>query len=161
MLHRYPAEPRVKRDDAPESVDLGGRAYSLSVSEMNADPRLLAASRPRHMARCSWFWAWALVGGAGALGLISLGPVALAPALIAGVAISQSRVASRSAFGLLVGGGLVSLFVAYVQRDGPGTTCWHTASASGCDQHLNPIPWLVVGIVLVVGGVIVQARRLR
>src|SRR6185312_5126125 len=130
------------------------------VSEMNADPGILAAGSPRHMARCVWFWAWALVGGAGALGLVSLGPIALAPALIAGVAISRSRVASRSAFGLLVGAGLVSLFVAYVQRGGPRTTCWHTASASGCDQHLDPMPWLVAGIVLVVGGVLAQARRL-
>lgn len=112
------------------------------------------------MARCAWFWAWALVGGAGALGLVSLGPMALAPALIAGVAISQSRIGSRSAFGLLVGAGFISLFVAYVQREGPGTTCWHAASASGCDQHLNPVPWLVIGIVLVVGGVIGQARGL-
>jgi hypothetical protein len=83
----------------------------------------------------------------------------LGPALIAGAAISRSQSARRSAFGLLAGAGLLSLFVAYVQRDGPGTTCWHTASASGCDQHLNPIPWLVVGLVLIVGAVLAQSRR--
>ena len=110
------------------------------------------------MARWGWFWAWAAVGAAGALGLISLGPIALGPAVIAGVAISRSRTGSRSAFGLLAGAGLVSLFVAYVQRDGPGATCWHTATAAGCDQHLDPFPWLVVGVVLVIGAVIAQAR---
>lgn len=73
--------------------------------------------------------------------------------------MSRSRTGSRSALGLVAGAGLLSLFVAYVQRDGPGTTCWHAATASGCDQHLNPIPWLVVGIVLVVGAVIAQSRR--
>jgi hypothetical protein len=109
--------------------------------------------------RCGWFWAWATVGAAGALGLISLGPIALGPAFIAGVAMSRSRTGSGSAFGLFAGAGLLSLFVAYVQRDGPGTTCWHTATASGCDQHLNPIPWLVIGIVLVVGAVIAQTRH--
>jgi hypothetical protein len=31
--------------------------------------------------------------------------------------------------------------------------------ASGCGHHLNPIPWLVVGIVLVVGAVIAQTRH--
>jgi hypothetical protein len=40
--------------------------------------------------------------------------------------------------------------VAWVQRDGPGTTCWHTATGGGCDQHLNPLPWLVIGIALFV-----------
>jgi hypothetical protein len=112
------------------------------------------------LGRCGWFWAWANVGAARALGLISLGPIALVPALIAGVAMSRSRTGSQSALGLLVGLGLLSLFAAYVQRHGPGTTCWHTASASGCDQHLNPIPWLVAGIVLVVGGVIAQSRHM-
>jgi hypothetical protein len=48
--------------------------------------------------------------------------------------------------------------VAYVQRDGPGTTCWRTATSSGCDQHLNPIPWLVVGLVLV-AAVLAQTRH--
>jgi hypothetical protein len=76
-----------------------------------------------------------------------------------GLVMSRSRTAARSAPGLFAGAGLLSLFVAYVQRDGPGTTCWHTATASGCDQHLNPIPWLVVGIVLVLGAVIAQTRR--
>jgi hypothetical protein len=33
------------------------------------------------------------------------------------------------------------------------------ATATGCDQHRNPILWLVAGIVLVVGAVIAQARH--
>ena len=57
------------------------------------------------------------------------------------------------------GAGFQPLFVAYVQREGPGTTCWHTATASGCDQHLNPIPWLVVGLALVIGAVLAQQRN--
>jgi 4-amino-4-deoxy-L-arabinose transferase-like glycosyltransferase len=126
---------------------------------MNASSRLSVSGERPHLVQGMWFWAWAAVGVAGALGLVSLGPIALGPAFIAGVAMLRSRTGSRSARGLFVGAGLVSLFVAYVQRDGPGTTCWHTASATGCDQHLNPIPWLVVGIVLVVGGVVTQSRH--
>ena len=60
---------------------------------------------------------------------------------------------------LLAGAGLVSLFIAYVQRQGPGATCWHTATAAGCDQHLNPIPWLVVGLLLLIGAIIAQNRH--
>ena len=30
---------------------------------------------------------------------------------------------------------------------------WHTGTASGSEQYLDPRPWLIVGIVLVVVGV--------
>lgn len=65
----------------------------------------------------------------------------------------------HSAFGLLTGAGALLLCVAWVQRDGPGTTCWHTATGAGCDQHLNPLPWLLTGIALVAAGLIAQAGR--
>jgi hypothetical protein len=109
--------------------------------------------------RCGWFWAWAAIGAAFASGLISLGPIAVVPATIAAAAMARSPHSARSLFGLLAGAGLLCLFVAYVQRDGPGTTCWHTAAGSGCDQHLNPIPWLVAGVLLILGAVTGQMRR--
>ena len=61
--------------------------------------------------------------------------------------------ADRSAFGVLAGMGLLALYVAYVQRRGPGSVYWHTATASGSDQYLDPRPWLVVGVLLVAFGV--------
>ena len=112
-----------------------------------------------HAPACLWFWAWATVGAAGAIGLVSLGPIALGPAIIAGATMTRSRVGRHSALGLFAGAGLVSLFVAYVQRQGPGTTCWHTATAGGCDQHLNPVPWLIVGLILLAGSLLAQSRR--
>lgn len=54
----------------------------------------------------------------------------------------------RSAFGFVTGVGLLLLYVAWLQRAGPGTTCWQRGTASGCDQHLNPLPWLIAGLVL-------------
>lgn len=91
--------------------------------------------------------------------MISLGPIALVPAVIAGTLIATRRASRQSLFGLLAGAGLLSLFVAYVQRAGPGTTCWHTATAAGCGQHLDPIPWLVVGCLLTLGAVAGQMLR--
>jgi hypothetical protein len=105
------------------------------------------------------FCLWALIGAVAALGLVSLGPIALGPALIAGAALSTSATARRSRFGLLAGPGLVSLFIAYLQRQGPGTTCWHTATAAGCDQHLNPIPWLLIGLLLITSATVLQTRE--
>jgi hypothetical protein len=122
-------------------------------------PLSVGDSRIPHAITCLWFWIWAVVGATGALGLVSLGPLALVPAIIAAAAMARNPSVRRSALGLLAGAGFLSLFVAYVQRQGPRTTCWHTATASGCDQHLNPIPWLVVGLALVIGAVVAQQRN--
>ena len=115
----------------------------------------------RQLAGWGWFSAWGAVGAATALGIVSLGPLALVPAIVAAAIMVSRRAIRRSAFGLLAGAGIILLAVAWVNRDGPGTTCWQTASSSGCDQHLNPIPWLILGIVLLVAGVLAQRTRQR
>jgi hypothetical protein len=107
-----------------------------------------------------WFFVWAVLGTAAALGTVSLGPLLLVPVLLIGVFLWSRRPGARhSAFGLLTGAGTLLLYVAWLQRDGPGTTCWHTATASGCDQHLNPQPWLIAGAALVITGFVAHARR--
>ena len=116
-------------------------------------------SQVRRRVSRGWFWGWITVGALGALGLVSLGPIALVPAAGAGAVMARLDDGRRSRLGLLAGAGLLALFVAYVQRDGPGTTCWHTASASGCDQHLNPLPWLIAGAVLTLTAFVGQAHR--
>jgi hypothetical protein len=116
-------------------------------------------SRRAHLVGCGWFWAWALLGSAVTLGILSLGPILAAPLLVIGWLVASRPAIRRSAFGLLSGAGALLLYVAWVQRAGPGTTCWQTQTASGCDQHLNPLPWLVAGVVLFVGGVAAHARR--
>src|SRR3954470_7669154 len=106
-----------------------------------------------------WFLVWALLGSAGALGAVSLGPLLLLPVALLGAYLSTRPVARRSAFGLLAGAGALLLYVAWVQRDGPGTTCWHTATGAGCEEHLNPLPWLVLGLAFFVAGIVAHARR--
>ncbi len=107
-----------------------------------------------------WFLVWALLGSVWALAAVSLGPLLILPALLLGIFLWTKRPgARRSAFGLLSGAGTLLLYVAWVQRDGPGTTCSHTATSIRCDQHLNPLPWLVLGLGLVVAGIVAQARR--
>jgi hypothetical protein len=123
------------------------------------------ADHPNHshdnLLAWAWFCVWAAVGAAIAVGIVSLGPLALAPAVLASLIMFSRRTIRRSAFGLLSGAGIVLLIVAWVHRAGPGTTCWHTATSSGCDQHLNPIPWLILGIVLLVTGVLAHRARER
>lgn len=107
----------------------------------------------------SWFLVWLLLGAAAALGAVSLGPLLLVPVAVVGVLLASRPEARGSAFGLLSGVGVLLVYVAWVQREGPGTTCWQTATASGCDQHLDPLPWLVAGTVLFVVGLFAHARR--
>ena len=123
--------------------------------------RGLVGHRPRDLAGWAWFCAWAVIGAAAALGVVSLGPLALVPAVVAGLLLRSRRRMRGSAFGLLSGAGFLLLFVAWVQRQGPGTTCWHTATAGGCDQHSNPIPWLIAGLALVIAGLVAQRKRAR
>jgi hypothetical protein len=115
----------------------------------------------RHLVGCAWFWAWTAVGVGGVLGAVSLGPLVLVPVLVVAALMASRREVRRSGFGLLSGAGMLLLYVAYVNRNGPGTTCWHTATASGCDEHLNPVPWLAAGTLLLIGGVIGHGHRAR
>lgn len=107
---------------------------------------------------CLWFWMWAL-DGALAIFSLDVGPLAAAPALLLAALLGFRQRHRASASGLLTGAGLPLLFVAYVQRDGPGTTCYRTANSVGCDQHLNPVPWLIIGAVLVLTGLLTQTLQ--
>jgi hypothetical protein len=138
------------------AVDVFTRGVSLRYFALMVGSR---TSRRAHLAGCGWFWAWALVGAAAALGTVSIGPILALPVFLAAYLMASQPRIRRSAFGALSGAGALLLYVAWVQRAGPGTTCWHSQTASGCDQNLNPLPWLLAGIVLFVGGIAAHARR--
>ena len=121
------------------------------------------APEQRHAPRTQlpWFLAWAAVGVGFGLAVSVLGVFAVPLALLATALLIILHHADRSAFGLLVGMGLLSLYVAYVQRKGPGTVTWHTATASGSQEYLDPRPWLAAGIVLVAAGIAAYIWRGR
>jgi hypothetical protein len=116
-------------------------------------------ARLDHFVGCGWFWAWAIIGCGAVLATISLGPLFLAPIVLLGAAMASSARIRRSSFGLLTGAGGLFLVVAWIQRRGPGTVCWHTSRAAGCDSYLDPRPWLAVGILLVLAGIVGHALR--
>lgn len=100
------------------------------------------------------FGFWVLVGLVCALSVIVLGALALVPLLvIAGATVILVRVRPnlRSTWvGVFTGFGLVLLYVGLLNLSGPGTTCWRTAAAAGCDEYLNPWPWLLGALALIV-----------
>jgi hypothetical protein len=110
------------------------------------------------------FVVWALCGAATAVGLLAaftIGPLVLVGAmLLAGLALRLGG-ANRSAVGTGAGVGLPFLWVAWLNRGGPGTVCTTTGSGRSCDQEWSPWPWLAVGLlmILVCTVLYVLARR--
>jgi hypothetical protein len=115
---------------------------------------------PAHWRGWARFCAWALVGAGLAISFVSfVGVLTILPVALVGFLLS--RRSAVSPFGLSSGIGAMLLVVAYLQRQGPDTTCVRTATSVTCDQHLNPIPWLVAGLVFLTAGLVGYAWRSR
>jgi len=99
--------------------------------------------------------------GFGLLSIMSIGVFVLAGAvvvLIAARALSPGR-GVRSVF---VGAALPFFWVVWLNRGGPGMRCWESENSMGCSELLNPLPFLFIGLALVLVGVWPHlARRLR
>ena len=112
-----------------------------------------------------WFAGWVVVGVGAAFGAVSF-PLALPLVGLIAWLLSRKNRALPAAWGSVSGVGLLLLFVAYVQRHGPGQYCHPIGTSqfpgTECGDYMNPLPWLVAGTVLVLIGVvgfIVQRRR--
>ena len=82
-----------------------------------------AESPRRQSVEWGWFLAWVLVGAALALGTVSLGPLVVFPVLLVALGMLRREDARRSLAGLASGAGVLLLIAAFLNRDGPGTTC--------------------------------------
>jgi hypothetical protein len=107
------------------------------------------------------FVIWAVLGVVFGFSFLVFPTAGLVLMLIAGVVAATRPALRRGWFGSLAGIGALLLYVAFVQRHGPGMVCWQTATASGCDEYGNPWPWVVAGAALVVTGLVAQIRRAR
>lgn len=105
-----------------------------------------------------WFAAWTLVGALVALGLLALlsvGPLALlAAGVLAGLLLRAPRT-HQGWPGILCGPAILSLVVAYLNRQGPGDVCRSDANGGSCVQQWSPWPWLAVGLVLLAASVVI------
>lgn len=112
-----------------------------------------------------WFVVWLFLGSTATFGLISfITPAAVGGGLAILVAVwfaIRHPGFGASAYGAIAGAGAMALVVAFLQRRGPGTVCWQTTTASGCEDYLNPWPWLVIGVALIATGVVLQLRRMH
>jgi hypothetical protein len=124
---------------------------------------MMASSLPDRRGS-SWFIAWMFVGAGysfGVLALLSIGLYVLVVTVAATVFLA-TRTGSRVGLpGLISGLSLPLFYVAYLNRSGPGTVCTSTATSQSCGDEWSPWPWLLIGIVLLVGGFVWYAMASR
>jgi hypothetical protein len=114
----------------------------------------------------SWpaFAGWCVAGAGASLGVLSLltiGPFVLLLTLVLCGFLLWALEFGAGMAGLLAGAAVPVLYVAWLNRDGPGTVCTTTATSHSCGDESSPWPLLVVAALLVVGGVVLFARLRR
>lgn len=115
-------------------------------------------------ARLPSFVAWVAVGAGyafGVLAILSIGVFVLSVAVVATIVLVSRPLGRAGVAGLVSGLGLPLLYVAFLNRAGPGTVCTATATSRTCSDEWNPWTWLVVGIAFLVLGCILFWLRGR
>lgn len=108
---------------------------------------------------------WTLVGalaGFVVLALLTIG-VFVAPLVVvlgAGGLVS-SRLRRGMAPGLLLGLSTAPLWLAWLNRSGPGTVCETTPVSQSCGEQLSPWPLLALAVVLAGAGLALVHRTVR
>ena len=111
------------------------------------------------------FVAWAIVGACACLAVLTvltIGPVLLVAVVVALVVLMRRPGGvGEEVNGLVSGAGVLLLTIAYLNRHGPGDYCETSATEQSCTSEWSPWPWLVVGVLLVAGGVLLFRRAVR
>lgn len=112
-----------------------------------------------------WFCAWALVGALYCLALLAAMTIGIfiVPFAVVLTVVLSHRPGSRAGLGGLVSGAALPVaYVAFLNRNGPGTICRTFENASGggesCTQEWSPWPFVAAALALAIAGVIVFAR---
>jgi hypothetical protein len=110
------------------------------------------------------FAGWCLAGAGGCFGVLSIltvGPFVLLGTLLLSAWLLWRFNVGWAMGGLLSGAALPVLYVAWLNRGGPGQVCTHTATTESCTDAWSPWPFVAVAVVLAVAGIVVLARRPR
>lgn len=108
-------------------------------------------------AALAWFACWSIAGASWVvtvLGALSIGVFVLPVAIILTVLLATRRTSSVGFPGIISGAGLPLLYVAHLNRGGPGNVCTTFAGGQSCTQEWSPLPWLGIGTALVATGVV-------
>jgi len=120
-----------------------------SPSQPRTSPAALIAPR------WAWFAVWLIVGAGYALsvlGIASIGLFLLPLPTLATILLARRPHASSGLPGLISGLGFPLLYVAYLNRAGPGTICTTIPAGEHCAEESSPWPWLAAAVTLLVLG---------
>lgn len=107
---------------------------------------------------------WALAGAGmcfGLLTLLTVGPLVLLGTLMLCGFLLWKPGYGWGMTGLLSGAGLPVLYVAWLNRGGPGSVCHGDARAVSCVDEWSPWPFAGLAALLVVAGVALFVRGRR
>ena len=110
---------------------------------------------------------WGSVGallGFGVAGLASIGVFLLPLALVLLViALLVPALRTPSTPALLVGLSTAPLFIAWLNRGGPGLVCTTSGTSTSCVDQWSPWPFVATGVLLAGGGLalLVHGRRVE
>ncbi len=114
--------------------------------------------------RAYTWWAfglWCLAGTGLCLGVLSILTIGFAVLFVTLVACGLLlwRVGVGPAItGLVAGAAVPVLYVAWLNRDGPGSHCTVTRTSSSCTDEWSPWPFVVVAVAMLVAGVVSFVR---
>lgn len=95
---------------------------------------------------------WAAAGAGvvtAALTVLTIGIFVLAATAALAALLARRYGGSLAAPGLLAGAGLMTLYIAYLNRRGPGMVCTTTQTGGSCVQEWSPWPFVAAGLCLV------------
>ena len=108
-----------------------------------------------------WFAAWVVVGAAYGIGFLSfIGLFVLPIAILLTIFLARTPASRPSSLGLLSGMGFPLLYIAYLNRGGPGDVCRPIPHGTACTSADSPWPWVWIGVSLVVAGLALAIGRL-
>jgi hypothetical protein len=112
----------------------------------------------------AWFAAWLIIGASYALSLLgaaSIGLFVLPLPVLATILIVRRQHARSGLPGLISGLGIPLLYVAYLNRAGPGTICTTITGGQDCTGEWSPWPWLAAAVILLGLGLAAFIARQR
>jgi MYXO-CTERM domain-containing protein len=110
------------------------------------------------------FLGWCVAGAAlclGVLSILTIGPFVLLIALVLCAGMLWRQGFGSSLTGLVSGAAAPLLYVAWLNRGGPGEVCRGDDRALSCTDEWSPWPFVAVAAALLVAGLVLFLRLRR